>query len=122
MAYEISKKLKKLPEGSTVLVRRPRQSKMNTFERWVVELCDALDIPVRFCTPDSNDRSAVFRRDYEMVEAADYVEAYFSPDRIMEGGTGHVVEAALSREKAVYAWVFTNRGVAERVGEIDKVP
>jgi hypothetical protein len=90
------------------------------FEKVVSELATSAGLVVKFCVPPEGDRSTVFRRDYEMVDAADYVEAYFPADHIMEGGTGHVVEAAINREKPVYAWSVSRDGSVGRIGEIDR--
>jgi hypothetical protein len=54
-----------------------------------------------------------------MVEAADYVEAYFRQDTVMTGGTGHVVEAAIAKDRRVYAWFVDASGRVERVGELE---
>lgn len=68
---------------------------------------------------EAGGRGQTYNRDFELVGAADRVWAYFSPEAIMEGGTGHVVEAALAREIPVEGWVVDEQGKIERVGEVD---
>jgi len=69
--------------------------------------------------PEPGGRDQTYRRDFELVSAADRVIAYFSEDHVMEGGTGHVVEAALARNIPVEAWSFDDAGRKRRVGELD---
>lgn len=49
-------------------------------------------------------REENFKRDMSLVSYADRVEAFFDPDHVMEGGTGHVVEVAQRVGKPVRAW------------------
>ena len=58
---------------------------------------------IRF-SPTKGGRSAIFFRDYDLVGEASEVVDFFSPDREMEGGTGHVVKAALDRGVRVEAY------------------
>lgn len=119
IAADIDAKLAALPPESTILLRRGLVSPPGIFEKVVAELAKARDLMVVYLQPTGNDRSAVYRRDYELVEAASRVEAYFASDRVMEGGTSHVVEAAMAREVPVYAWTTTDKGLVVRVGEIE---
>jgi hypothetical protein len=89
------------------------------FETLVSALADTYGLKVDWRRPTGGGRAAVYLRDYGLVDDADYVEAFFAHDRVMEGGTGHVVEAALNRDKRVYGWVVTEGGRVERVGEIE---
>lgn len=78
-------------------------------------------ILVEWYSPDPGGRDQTYRRDYELVETADEVLALFDPARVMEGGTGHVVESALLRRIPVRAYVVHEDGQIERVGEADHV-
>jgi hypothetical protein len=49
-------------------------------------------------------REENFKRDVSLVDYADRVEAFFDPEHVMEGGTGHVVEVAQRMRKPVRAW------------------
>lgn len=90
---------------------------MGTFERMMAEIATSLGMAISYCVPDEGGRSAVFERDFEMVERADQVMAFFQPGREMTGGTGHVVEAALMRNKPTEAWTVGDRGELSRVGD-----
>jgi hypothetical protein len=54
-----------------------------------------------------------------MVDRADRVIAYFRPDRIMDGGTGRVVELAQSRGIHVEAFAPIEDGELVWVGGVD---
>lgn len=88
-------------------------------ERIVRRLCGTAGRPCQEWIPEQGGRSSVFRRDYEMVAAASSVYAYFSTDRDMAGGTGHVVKAALDREIQVEAWGVDPTGELHLIGSID---
>lgn len=49
-------------------------------------------------------REENFKRDASLVDYADRVEAFFDPEHVMEGGTGHIVEVAQRMRKPVRAW------------------
>lgn len=49
-------------------------------------------------------REENFKRDVSLVNYADRVEAFFDPEHVMEGGTGHIVEVAQRMRKPVRAW------------------
>lgn len=61
-------------------------------------------------------RGDVYRRDMQLVDDADKVIAFFDPDHVMDGGTGHIVETAMRKEKPVEAWTVVD-GELIRVGE-----
>ncbi len=67
--------------------------------------------------PPGTDRRDVFLRDYEMVRDADRVIAFFSTYLFLEGGTGHVVKAALDRDLPVKAFSLGEHGDVEVVRE-----
>ena len=82
-------------------------------------MAEDLGLEVDWFEPDpAGGKGQTYSRDYELVGNATHVTAYFSPEAIMEGGTGHVVEAALAREIDVDAWVVDDRGQIQRVGEV----
>jgi hypothetical protein len=77
-------------------------------------LAGALDIPVTEFRA-TGGRELVFKRDEDLVAYADRIEAFFDPDHVMEGGTGHIVEVALRSGKPVRAWTVRD-GELELVG------
>jgi hypothetical protein len=46
-----------------------------------------------------------------MADMADTVVAFFSPESLMTGGTGHVVEKAIDKETPVYAFEISEEGL-----------
>jgi len=104
VAHHALQTLAALPPGTTVLLRRGRETPPGDFEMLVHELCKSLSIPVEWRVPEPGGRSQVYLRDVEMVQAADSVICYFHHDRVMTGGTGHVAEKALDQEKPLYAY------------------
>jgi hypothetical protein len=122
LAAHVGNKIANLPQGSVILLRRGRITPAGIFERVVADLAAAAQITVQWREPKIGDRSTVYLRDYTMVDDSDYVEAYFPLGSIMEGGTGHIVDAALNREKRVYAWSVDAEGRVDRIGEIEPTP
>jgi hypothetical protein len=82
-------------------------------------MAEGMGLQVEWYWPDPGGRDQTYNRDYELVAGADLVEAYFPTDHLMEGGTAHVVEAAMSRGIPVYAWSIDEHGVISRIGELD---
>lgn len=74
------------------------------------------NIEVEWFEPVPGGRNAVYDRDWAMVDSADRVEAFFD-DSSMPGGTGHLVDAALARNRSVYAWLVEARGELSRIGD-----
>lgn len=107
-------------KAAKVLLRHPktRSSKPGGFERMVAKLAGILGTEVEWCKPEGSDRSQTYMRDLDMVSKADYVVAYFTVPTL-EGGTGHVVEAAMSKGVPVEAWYVQPDGELERIGEYD---
>ena len=66
-------------------------------------MAEALGIPV-IVFRSVGGREENFKRDVSLVDYADRVEAFFDPEHVMEGGTGHVVEVAQRMHKPVRAW------------------
>jgi len=108
--------LNTLPKGAQVLLRRGRTSPPGDFELLTQALCLNLHLDVEWCIPDEGGREAVFLRDVEMVRQADAVVAFFSPDLMMAGGTGHVVEKAMDADRAVYAYSVLDQHRVDWVG------
>lgn len=79
-------------------------------------LAEQLAIPVEWFEPEPGGQAQVYNRDYALVRSADRVEAFFDDDS-MPGGTGHVVDAAISQNTPVYAWLVVERGGVHRIGE-----
>lgn len=65
------------------------------------------------------DREDVYDRDWLLVKSIDRLIAFFAPGRVMEGGTGHVVHAALTRGVKVEAWEAVEAGTIRPVGSDD---
>ena len=119
VARHVAWKMLALPPHTSILVRCSTRGDPRSFEASVEALALAAGHVVTYVRPALGGRAAVFRRDYEMVDRADIVEAYFRHDMVMDGGTGHVVDAAIKRDKPVRAWVATEEGSVDRVGELD---
>jgi hypothetical protein len=102
-----------------VILRRGLKAKPGRFERMVAAWCKEMGHPeVYWALPDPSLGSAqVFTRDRDMVSGADIVLAFFSEGHVMEGGTGHVVEAAIDHNVPTYS--FTLGESIQRVGEHD---
>lgn len=119
-AAHVLQQLAKLPDGSTVLLRHPKTkgSRPGGFEQLTARLAGVLGITVEWCRPEGSGRGQVYIRDLDMVTKADYAVAFF-PTPAMEGGTGHLVEAAWTKGVSVEAWWVDSNGSAERIGEYD---
>jgi hypothetical protein len=84
-------------------------------------LCLSLGKQFRTYAPTSQ-RAGVYNRDIGMVRQASAVFAVFSPDRVMEGGTGHVVKAALDAEVPVEAYTLDEDGTLVLIGSDEGNP
>jgi hypothetical protein len=82
----------------------------------VAKLAPILGVEVEWCAPEGADKGQAFVRDLDMVTKADFVCCFFSVPTL-EGGTGHVVEAAMSKGIPVEAWWVDADGEIERIGE-----
>lgn len=100
----------RLKPGDTVLVR---PSEGVDYMAQVFAYVRHLDVKVYHA---DGARGDVFRRDMKLVDDADIVTAFFDPEHVMEGGTGHIVETAMRKGKPVEAWTVRD-GELERVGE-----
>lgn len=111
------------PPGEAFGIRVPidESGPASPVERLVESVATRLDRQVIRFSPTKGGRSAIFFRDYEMVETATEVVAFFSPDREMEGGTGHVVKAALDRGIRVEAYSCQPDGTLVYLGSDEGV-
>lgn len=109
-----------VPDGTTILLRRPMYGAPGVFERLVRELIvQSGHLELRWCMPDHDGgRGATFLRDNEMVSNADLVLAFFDPQTVMRGGTAHVVETAIDRAVPVYSYTIDDEGLT-RLGDHD---
>lgn len=107
-----------LTKASRVLLRRPKTKGRppGGFERMTAKLAAILNVEVEWCSPEGSERGQAFLRDLEMVAKADFVVCFFSVPSL-EGGTGHVVDAAMNKGVPVEAWFIDADGEAERIGE-----
>lgn len=120
-ANHLLQQLASLPMDATVLLRRGRGTYPGAFERLAASLCDGLKIPVEWKSPDVGGRKATFIRDIDMVQESDLVVCYFHPDRIMDGGTGHIAEKALDQDKPLNTYTVRENAV-DWVGGNDPIP
>lgn len=88
-------------------------------ERLVETIAERLGRPVIRFSPTRGGREATFHRDYDLVTEASAVLAFFSPEREMDGGTGHVVKAALDRGVKVDAYGVHPDGTLVFLGSDD---
>lgn len=99
-------------------MRAPNKGRPGLFERAMLEVANSMWLSVDWFKPDMDlGAGAVFHRDIDMVKAADLVMAYFRGPT-MEGGTAHVVQAAIDFNTPVFAWGIVNRSFM-RIGEHD---
>lgn len=120
LASHLFNVLRELPPGSKVLLRAPRnpEEPVGKVESVAAQMATDLQLEVEMCFPPvGGGREGVLRRDYDMVERADRVIAYFSPERVMDGGTGHLVEAAINRDIPTEAWRLDVDGRLDRTGD-----
>lgn len=107
--------------GSVIRVRAPRAAPhpVTPLEKLIWEIGPSMDRVVHLVTPSTNKRNGTYQRDYELVENAKGVLAFFAPDQEMEGGTGHVVQAALNKNIPVEAYRMNDDGRPELMGSDD---
>lgn len=70
----------------------------------------------------TSSRAGVYLRDYALVRSSSAVFAVFAPDRVMDGGTGHVIKAALDSEVPVEAYTVDDDGSLMMIGSDDGNP
>ena len=114
-----------VPEDTVILLRKGTFSEPGRFERDVESLCSVLRLSWEWCQPEPTiltpGRASVFYRDIEMVEKADLVLLFFTPEDAEEGssGTSHLLIKALDADRPVYGYAVAPDGVITRVGEND---
>jgi hypothetical protein len=120
--------LSSMREDEVVAIRAPRSDATtlpaSPVERFIQELAPKLGHGVQMYAPSGKGRAATFFRDYDLVDSSDGVYAFFAPEAEMEGGTGHVVQAALNRHKTVEAWTLDVHGHLVFIGsdETEGIP
>lgn len=92
----------------------------SSLERLVRSISARMGRECREFAPTKGGRAAIFHRDYDMVDEAASVYAYFSPGREMSGGTAHVVKAALDRGAEVEAWGMDPDGKLHLIGSEER--
>jgi hypothetical protein len=109
-----------LLKAGTVLLRHPktRGRPIGGFERMTAKIAETLGVEVEWCVPEGSEKGNTFTRDLDMVGKADFVICFFTTDQ-MDGGTGHVVEAAMAKGIPVQGWWIDADGEAVRIGEYD---
>jgi hypothetical protein len=121
-----------LPPDAEVAVRGPggsenigKNTKASVVEDWVYRITGATGRRAEIYRPvragPGGGRAAVYLRDYDLVDQASHVYAYFRADKVMEGGTGHVVKAALDRNIPVEAWTISDDQLV-LIGSDDGLP
>lgn len=79
-----------------------------------------LGLDVEWFEPDAADGPGqTYSRDFRLIDGADNVIAYFDVNDPMEGGTGHVVDAAMGKGVQVTAYTLDEHGKLELLGEFD---
>lgn len=80
-------------------------------EEAAMKICDRFGKHYRVYQPIIGEgRAGVFERDFRLAEQSSKVYAWFAPGEEMQGGTGHIVEAALARGVGVEAFRLDDAG------------
>lgn len=114
-----------LPEDSTILLRRGANTNPGVFENDVTVLCEILHLSWEWFAPKPTDRNpgrvSVFIRDIEMIDKADLVLLFITPDEAESGysGTMHLMEKALDAGRPVYAYSVAEDGKVRLIGDYD---
>lgn len=86
-------------------VRQTKQGEVSSMtEMMALRIGARINRTVTPWAPMGNTRASTFHRDISMVDSASEVHAFFGPDALMQGGTGHVVYCALRRGVHVHAY------------------
>jgi hypothetical protein len=112
-----------LPEGDRINLRRGIGGS-GEFEHDVLRLCDILQIPVRFWTPEPTKeqpgRMATWVRDLDMAQACEVLLAFVTPDDLADAsGTLNLIEQAWRSEVATYAYLVDEMGWPHLYGSSD---
>lgn len=108
------------PDEGTAIRTNSEGYPASALERLVRSVSARMGRECREFSPTKGGRAAVFHRDYDMVDEATSVHAYFSVGREMSGGTSHVVKAALDRGSEVEAWGMDPSGTLRLIGSQER--
>lgn len=114
-----------LPEDAVLLLRSPIRKLPGQFEQDTAGMAELLHLEREWCLPEPNDkhpgRASVFLRDIDMVERADLVILFVTPEEVETGyaGTMHLLDKAMDAGRPVYAYSVAATGKVSRVGEYD---
>lgn len=95
---------------------------MSPIERLASVICESLGVPVIRYSASNSGRASVYFRDYALVRSSSAVFAVFSPERVMDGGTAHVIKAALDEGVQVEAYTLDDDGTLTMIGSDDGNP
>jgi len=97
----------------TILTRNTKEWGVDQF---VQAACAYLGRDFTVYKVDGPARGGAFIRDLNLINDSDRIIAIFSPDKVMEGGTGHIVNKALDERKEVEAYTVDDSGELVLVG------
>lgn len=101
---------------STPGVILTRQTKAWGVDQFVQAACEYLGREFTVYQVEGPSRGGAFVRDLTLLNDADKVIALFAPDKVMEGGTAHIVNKALDEKKEVEAYTVDDEGELVLVG------
>ena len=93
-----------------------RQTKAWGVDQFVRASCEYLGREFTVYDTEGPSRGGAFVRDLKLINDADKIIALFHPGRVMEGGTGHIVNKALDERKEVEAYTIDDEGDLVLVG------
>lgn len=121
IVYSIAAILATLDPSEGVAIRVSGEGEpASSLERLVRSIAARMGRECREFSPTKGGRAATFHRDYDMVDEASSVHAYFSTGREMSGGTSHVVKAALDKGAEVEAWGMNPDGTLHLIGSQER--
>jgi hypothetical protein len=93
-----------------------RKTKQFGVDQFVCAACEHLGKEFTVYDVEGPSRGGAFVRDLTLINDADKIIALFDPERVMEGGTGHIVNKALDERKEVEAYTVDDSGELVLVG------
>jgi hypothetical protein len=93
-----------------------RQTKTWGVDQFVQAACEYMGREFTVYKMEGPSRGGAFVRDLALLNDADKVIALFAPDKVMEGGTAHIVNKALDERKEVEAYTVDDEGELVLVG------
>ena len=93
-----------------------RRTKSWGIDQFVRATCEYLGREFTVYEVEGPARGGAFVRDLNLINGADKIIALFAPDKVMEGGTGHIVNKALDERKEVEAYTVDDNGDLVLVG------